>query len=55
VKQPSSCCFGGPDRRTLYVTSAYQELKDLGPDALDGSLFAVRTDVAGLPMRRFEG
>jgi sugar lactone lactonase YvrE len=55
VRQTSSCCFGGPDRRTLYVTSAYQEMKDLGPDSLDGSLFAVQLDVAGLPMRRFEG
>jgi sugar lactone lactonase YvrE len=55
VKQPSSCCFGGPDLRTLYVTSAHQELEGLGPEALDGSLFAVPVDVAGLPMRRFEG
>ncbi|MGC1300760.1 MAG: SMP-30/gluconolactonase/LRE family protein [Caulobacteraceae bacterium] len=55
VRQPSSCCFGGRDRHTLYVTSAYQEMRDLGPDSLDGSLFAVQLDVAGLPMRRFEG
>ena len=54
AKQPSSCAFGGRDRRTLYVTSARQEQKDLPPDALDGSLFAVELDVAGLPMPRFK-
>ncbi len=53
AKQPSSCAFGGRDRRTLYITSARQGQKDLAPDALDGSLFVVELDVAGLPMPRF--
>ena len=55
AEQPSSCCFGGPDLKTLYITSARQELKGLTPDALDGSLFRVELDVGGLPMRRFAG
>jgi sugar lactone lactonase YvrE len=55
VKQPSSCAFGGADRRTLYITSARQGQENLPPDALDGSLFAVEVDVAGLPMPRFTG
>ena len=55
VAQPSSCAFGGPDRRTLYVTSARQELEGLAPDSLDGALFAVPVDVAGLPMTPFAG
>lgn len=55
VRQPSSCAFGGADRRTLYITSARQGLTDLAPDALDGSLFAVDAGVAGLPMPRFTG
>jgi sugar lactone lactonase YvrE len=55
VAQPSSCCFGGDDRKTLYVTSARQELENLPPDSLDGSLFAVRVGVAGLPLTRFRG
>jgi sugar lactone lactonase YvrE len=55
VEQPSSCMFGGPDLKTLYITSARQELKGLAPDSLDGALFRVELDVAGLPMRRFEG
>lgn len=55
VAQPSSCAFGGPDRRTLYITSARQELEGLAPDSLDGALFAVPVDVAGMPMTRFRG
>ncbi len=55
VEQPSSCCFGGPDRRTLYVTSARQELEGLAPDSLDGSVFAIPVDVAGMRMVPFAG
>ena len=55
AKQPSCCAFGGADRRTLYITSARQELGDLPPDSFDGGLFAVRVDTPGLPMRRFAG
>ncbi|MFV3075912.1 SMP-30/gluconolactonase/LRE family protein [Niveispirillum fermenti] len=42
---PTMPCFGGPDRRTLYVTSVGAGLD--GP--LDGALFAMPVDVAGLP------
>ncbi len=55
VSQPSSCAFGGADRKTLFITSARQELKGLAPDALDGSVFAVQLDVAGLPLTPFAG
>ena len=55
VAQPSCCAFGGPDRRTLYITSARQELEGLASDSLDGSVFVVQVDVAGLPMQRFRG
>ena len=51
--QPSSCAFGGVDRKTLYMTSARQGQEDLPPDALDGSLFVTQVEVAGLPMPRF--
>lgn len=46
----TSCTFGGPDLRTLFVTSA-----SLGapPDRLAGSLFALEAPVAGLPENRF--
>jgi sugar lactone lactonase YvrE len=55
VEQPSSCAFGGPDRKTLYVTSARQELEGLAPDSLDGSVFAIPVDVAGMRMTPFAG
>ncbi len=55
VAQPSCCAFGGADRRTLYITSARQELEGLAPDSLDGSVFVVDAGVAGQPMQRFKG
>ena len=53
--QPSCPAFGGPDRKTLYITTARQGLKDAAPDSLDGGLFALPVNVAGLPLHRFAG
>lgn len=55
VSQPSSCAFGGPDLKTLYITSARQDLGQdrLAAEPLAGALFAVSVDVAGLPAARF--
>ncbi len=39
----TSCCFGGSDRRDLYIVSADHH------DGLGGSVFRTRTAVAGLP------
>ena len=55
VEQPSNVAFGGADRRTLYVTSARQELEGLAPDSLDGAVFVIPVDVAGMPTPRFGG
>ncbi|MBZ5584685.1 MAG: SMP-30/gluconolactonase/LRE family protein [Acidobacteriia bacterium] len=47
----TSCTFGGPGLTTLYATSA-----GIGADPGDrlaGSLFAIQTEVAGLPENRF--
>ena len=55
VAQPTCVAFGGRDRRTLYVTSARQELEGRAPDSLDGALFAVEVEVAGLASTRFAG
>ena len=55
VAQPTCVAFGGRDRRTLYVTSARIELDGLAPDSLDGALFALPVEVAGLPSPRFAG
>jgi len=55
VQRPSSCIFGGPDSRTLYVTSACVELGwtalEHGP--LAGGLFAIACDIPGLPEAPF--
>jgi sugar lactone lactonase YvrE len=55
VSQPTACCFGGPDMRTLYITSARFALsvEQLTREPLAGSLFSIRTDVPGLTLPRF--
>lgn len=54
VTQPTSCVFGGPDLKTLYITSATVGLEGNG-NALEGALLSIRTDVAGQPCTRFAG
>lgn len=50
VQRPTSCCFGGPDLRTLYITSASVGLSEEEIQAcpLSGDLFWMETDVPGL-------
>ena len=57
VAQPSSCAFGGPDLRTLYVTSARDERSDaeLAGQPLAGGLFAFEPGVVGLKLPHFAG
>ncbi|MEQ9689543.1 MAG: SMP-30/gluconolactonase/LRE family protein [Bauldia litoralis] len=57
VQKPTSCMFGGPDLRTLYVTSA---IWDLTPEQLRdqpqaGGLFALDVGIGGVPETRFAG
>jgi sugar lactone lactonase YvrE/quinol monooxygenase YgiN len=47
IAKPTTCIFGGTDLKTLYVTSARSS------EQLSGSLFALQTDVGGLPPGRF--
>lgn len=47
VHNPTTCVFGGPDYRTLYVTSA--RIHSPATDRLAGGVFALRTEVPGLP------
>jgi sugar lactone lactonase YvrE len=54
---PTMCAFGGPDLRTLYVTTARQRRE---PDELarlpqSGGLFAMQVDTPGLPEPKFGG
>ena len=58
VPRPTSCCFGGSNLDTLFVTSASvrlsQETLDTAP--LSGSVFAMRfPGVRGLPETMFSG
>ena len=54
---PSMCAFGGPDLRTLYVTTARQQrsAEELARFPQSGGIFAMDVAVAGLPEPRFAG
>ena len=47
----SSCAFGGKDLKTLFITSAREDLsgQDLEDHPLSGDLFSVDVDVPGVP------
>jgi sugar lactone lactonase YvrE len=53
----TSCAFGGPDLRDLYVTSARDGLTPdrIAAEPHAGALFHCRTDVPGAPLARFGG
>lgn len=47
AQNPTTCAFGGPDLKTLYITSARSV------DRLSGSIFALEPEVGGFPDNRF--
>ncbi len=53
----TNCAFGGPDLRTLFITSARFELSDeqLATQPLAGALFAIDLDCAGRPANLYAG
>jgi D-xylonolactonase len=55
--QVTSCTFGGPNLRTLYITTAAVGLsrRQLEREPSAGGLFAVDLDVAGVPANPFRG
>jgi xylono-1,5-lactonase len=55
--QITSCAFGGPHLRTLFITSAADGLSpaELEREPLAGGLFAVDLDVGGVPANKFKG
>ena len=57
VPNPTSCVFGGPDLKDLYVTTAWLMLSDAERQAAPGSgdLFVVHTDIQGLVEPKFAG
>ncbi|MGN6325611.1 SMP-30/gluconolactonase/LRE family protein [Pseudolysinimonas sp.] len=50
----TACAFGDPDLRTLYITTSREGLGD-DEEPQAGSLYAIRTDVAGAPPLPFAG
>jgi sugar lactone lactonase YvrE len=52
VPNATSCCFGGEDLGSLYVTTAARGTPD---EPLAGALFAFRPGVSGLPATPFAG
>jgi sugar lactone lactonase YvrE len=54
---PTMCAFGGPDLRTLYVTTAAQQrdLDELVRLPASGGIFAMEVAVPGLPEPKFQG
>ncbi|MHA1548697.1 MAG: SMP-30/gluconolactonase/LRE family protein [Alphaproteobacteria bacterium] len=57
VQRPTSCCFGGEDLNTLFITSAsaYLTARDLARGPQAGAVLAVEPGVVGLPDRRYAG
>ena len=56
VSQPTSCALGGPDLRTLYVTTAKQRLSEaaLAAEPHAGDLFAIRVETPGIAEPEFQ-
>jgi sugar lactone lactonase YvrE len=57
VQQPTSCAFGGPGLRTLFITTARQRLSagELSEQPLAGAMLAVDDAGIGRPEPRFAG
>jgi sugar lactone lactonase YvrE len=56
ISQPTMCCFGGDDLRTLFVTSMTLRLDAVqrASQPLAGTVIAFRVGVAGAPVGVFE-
>ncbi len=57
VSNPTCLCFGGPDMKTLYITTASKFLsqEQLGAEPLAGCVLAIDGVGQGLPEHRFGG
>ncbi|MFM6756674.1 MAG: SMP-30/gluconolactonase/LRE family protein, partial [Dolichospermum sp.] len=55
VQRPTSCTFGGQDLQTLYITTASVGLseEEIQKSFYSGDLFALQTDITGLPTDNF--
>src|SRR5262249_9114548 len=57
VSRPTSCCCGGANLQTLFITTARRRLgpDELARQPLAGCLLAVDTGIPGLPEPEFAG
>lgn len=57
ISRGTGCTFGGPDHRTLYITSATETLTEaqIAEEPLAGSVFACTPGVRGIPASLFAG
>lgn len=56
VTQPTSCTFGGPELRRLFITTAASGLDAVSnANALAGAVFAVDLEIGGMPTARYNG
>jgi sugar lactone lactonase YvrE len=57
VSRVSSVAFGGDDASTLFITTAVAppDTRPGEPEPLAGSIFALQTDVVGVPVGEFAG
>jgi sugar lactone lactonase YvrE len=55
VNQVTSCCFGGPQWKTLFITTAKEGFDEAlsAAEPLAGSLFSFEVDIPGLPPHAF--
>ena len=55
--QATNLCFAGPDRRTLVITTAREDMteQDVAAHPESGRLFTTRVEVPGLPARPWRG
>jgi sugar lactone lactonase YvrE len=54
VRRATSCCLGGPDLSTLFITTARRSLRAVGdPEPLGGAIFALTVGTPGLATRRW--
>lgn len=57
AKRATCVAFGGPDLKTLYITSAWDRMSKEEREAwpLSGNLFAIDVDIPGLPDPKYRG
>lgn len=57
AKAPTMPCFGGPDLKTLFITTARQrhDADELAKMPLAGGIFSIRVEIPGMPETPFAG